>query len=195
MQTTKLCSTISYNTPPYLAGTLKRLCDAGLLEFAHWVYHEPEADEKKGHFHVVLKPNRRLDTEALRREFREMQPGNSLPLGVQPFKPSKMVDWILYGAHDVAYLLKKGQTRKHHYSQDDFHTTEPDLFADDWNEAHQCENGTLRLLEEFAASSAPWEQICHHVPINQLFQYRELYSALLHRQTFRNRGRGHEPEE
>lgn len=192
MQTTKLCSTISYNTPSFLEGTLRRLCESGLLEFAHWIYHEAEEDEKKPHFHVVVKPNRRLDTEALRKEFRELQMGKSEPLVVQPFKSSKMVDWILYGVHDVAYLLEKGQTRKFHYSKEDFHTTEPDLFEDDWNEAHQSQNGTLRLLQEFAAECMDWEDICHHVPINQFFQYRELYLALLHRQTWRNGRQGHE---
>lgn len=75
MQTTKLCSTISYNTPAFLAGTLRRLCDSGLIEFAHWIFHKAEEDETKDHFHVVLKPNRRLDTEALRKEFKELQLG------------------------------------------------------------------------------------------------------------------------
>lgn len=192
MQTTKLCSTISYNTAPFLEGTLRRLCESGLLEFAHWVFHQAEEDETKPHFHVVLKPNRRLDTEALRREFRELQLGTSKPLGVQPFKSSKMEDWILYGAHDIAYLLKKGQTRKYHYSKEEFGTTEPDLFEHDWNDAHQAEGGTVRLLEEFSKEFKPWEEICHHVPINQFFQYRELYLALLRRHTTRNGRSGHE---
>lgn len=194
MQTTKLCSTISYNTPAFLQGTLERLCSSGLLEFAHWIYHEPEEDETKPHFHVCVKPNRRLDTESLRREFRELQLGTPLPLGVQPFKSSKMSDWILYGAHDIPYLLKKGQTRKFHYSKEDFHSTEPDLFNDDWNEAHEAEDGVLRLLQEFAADMKDWEEICHHVPINQFFQYRELYLALIHRQTYRNGRVGHDLE-
>lgn len=194
MQTTKLCSTISYNTPAFLAGTLRRLCDSGLIEFAHWIFHKAEEDETKDHFHVVLKPNRRLDTEALRKEFKELQLGTPLPLGVQPFKSSKMEDWILYGAHDIPYLLKRGETRKYHYSKEDFQTTEPDLFSDEWNEAHRAEYGTVRLLEEFAQDCLQWEEICHHVPVNQFFQYRELYRALLYRHTFRNGRSGHEPE-
>lgn len=191
MQTAKLCSTISYNTPAFLEGTLFRLCESGTIEFAHWVHHEPEEDEEKAHFHVVLKPNRRLDTEALRKEFKELQLGTSKALGVLPFKSSKMSDWLLYGAHDVAYLLKKGMTRKFHYDKEQFGTTEPDLLDNDWNEAHEAENGTLRLLQEFANERKEWEEVCTHVPINQFFQWRELYLTLINR-TVRNGRPSHE---
>lgn len=191
MQTSKLISTISYNSPEYLEGTLRRLVDSGLVEYSHWILHQPEDDETKAHFHVILQPNRRIDSEALRREFREILPGSD-PLGCLPFHNSKMHDWILYGAHDVAYLMKQCQTRKHHYSREDFQTTEPDLFADDWNEAHRAENSTMRLLEEMAKTGKQWEDVVTYVPINQLFQYREVFYALLSRYTSRNGRPGHE---
>lgn len=182
MQTSKLISTISYNSPVHLQGTLFRLVKAGVLEYAHWVQHKAEADEKKDHIHVVMKPNRRLDTSAIRNQFEEIVIGQDKPLGVLPFKStSRMSDWMLYSAHDINYLLKKGEVREHHYRREDFHSTEPDLLDEDWRECHKSDDSKVPILAEYAKLGKPWVEVvkANFLPVNQLFQYKEIFFTLL----------------
>ena len=108
-QTSKLISTISFNSPNFLAHRLHELQDNGVIEYAHWIWHKPEQDETKAHAHVLVKPNRRLDTSALRNSFKELQVGEDKPRGVLPFRTTSQVsDWMLYSAHDSLYLARKG---------------------------------------------------------------------------------------
>lgn len=194
MQTTKLISTISFNTPAFLSGVLNRLSRSGVIEYAHWIWHNPESDETKPHAHLVLKPNKRLNTQALRMEFTETVNGEDKPRGVLPFRPSKMGDFILYGSHDVTYLIRKGQRRDYHYKREDWHSTEPDLFSDDWRDCHEGEDNRITLLEEMVKEGLSWPQVVKSgiVPINHLFQYREVYFALQQIGVDRADGESHE---
>lgn len=191
MQTTKLISTVSYNTPEYLSGRLRTLVEQGIIEYAHWIFHTPEDDEKKTHAHVILQPNKRLDTSALRNQFTELVAGEDKPRCVLPFKPSKMRDWILYAVHDTIYLTSKSQTRKFTYKKTDLHTTEPDLLEDDWRDAHEGENTRMRLVIELSERGVDWMDILKSglIPVNQLFQYRKIWECFFMRKTDRN-GRG-----
>jgi hypothetical protein len=177
MQTTKLISTISYNTPSFLKGKLFTLVNQGIIEYAHWIWHKPETDETKEHAHLVLKPNRRLDTMALGKEFLELVPGEDKPRVVLPFKSSKMKDWILYAVHDKCYLLRKNQNRAITYQKTDLHTTEYDLLEEDWRDAHEGEDGRIKQVIEAARSGVSFRQLVEMgvIPINQLFQLREVY--------------------
>lgn len=179
MQTSKLISAISYNTPEFLAGTLRRLVKQGLIEYAHWIYHKPEEDEKKEHAHLVLKPNKRLDTSALRKEFVETVAGEDLPRGILPFQSSKMGDWMLYAVHDVAYLVRKCQKRREHYKREDIHTTEPDLLSEHWRECHEGEDSRVAQVIELAEQGLEWRDLIKlgFIPVNQLFQYREIFMS------------------
>jgi len=196
MQTTKLISSISYNTPAFLRGKLYDLVRQGIIEYAHWIWHNPEEDEKKEHAHLVLKPNRRLDTSKLRNEFVEPVTGEEKPRGVLPFTPSKMNDWILYGVHDRVYLLRKCQNRKHHYEQKDIETTEPDLLNEHWRECHEGEDSRLTQVIELAGQGMTWPELLKTglIPVNQLFQYREVFMTFVSPVTERADRKGHEDE-
>lgn len=194
MQTTKLISTVSFNTPGYLSGRLHSLVEQGIIEYAHWIWHTPEEDETKAHAHVVLQPNKRLDTSALRNQFVELVTGEDKPLCVLPFKPSKMRDWILYAVHDTIYLTTKNQSRKTTYKKTDLHTTEPDLLDDDWRDAHDGDNTRLHLVIELSERGIDWLDILKSglIPVNQLFQYRSIWECCYRRKTDRNGKEGHD---
>lgn len=193
MQTSRLISTIGYNSPTFLSGKLHDLVRQGIIEFAHWVWHEPEEDEKKRHAHILIKPNRRLDTSKLRNEFVEPVPCDK-PLGVLPFENSKVVDWVLYAVHDRAYLLQKCQSRKHQYKREDIKTTEPELLDEHWKSAHEGENKRLQQVIALAEKGVEWRDILKMgiININQLFQYREVVFTFLSEKTDRNGKAGHD---
>lgn len=197
-QTTKLISSISYNTPEFLKGKLYDLVRQGVLEYAYWIFHKPESDEKKSHAHFVVKPNRRLDTSALRNLFIEPVACEELPRGVHPFRPtSRMSDWILYNAHDVNYLIRKGETRKIHYGQKDFLSTDRDMFDEDWRDCHRANDSKIPILKDLADKGVPWVQVVSmgFLPVNQLFQYKDIFFTFAQNkidETNRNGREGHE---
>ena len=194
MQTSRLISTISYNTPSFLACRLADLVKGGIIEYAHWIHHEPEEDERKDHFHLVLQPNKRLDTSALRKQFVELPVGSSAPLGVMPFQISRMSDWLLYGVHDRAYLIQKGQKRLVAYKFEDIATTEPDLLDTQWKEAHEGENTRMRQVIEMAESGVGWMEVVRLgiVPPGQFFAFREVFFTFAQPGTDRAGRAGHE---
>lgn len=194
MQTTKLISTISYNSPSFLKGKLYSLVTQGIIEYAHWIWHEPEKDEKKPHAHVVLKPNKRLDTSSLRNEFKEPVAGSDKPLGVLPFDTSKIEDWILYAVHDPLYLLRKNQNRVHTYKQEDLQTTEEDLLFEHWRDAHEGEDSRLQQVIALARGGMSFGELVERglIPVNQLFQYEKIYQAFSLVSTERDKRKGHE---
>lgn len=194
-QTTKLVSSISFNSEKFLKGKLRELVTQGVLEYGYAIFHQPEEDEKKEHWHIVVKPNRRLDTSALRNLFIETIAGEDKPLGVLPFRPTNRIsDWILYSVHDTAYLIRKGEVRKHSYSKVDFFATEPDLFDEDWNDCHRSEDNKLELLKEYASRGLDWCAVIELgvIPPNLYFAYRDMFNALKDKQTFRNGRTGHD---
>lgn len=193
MQTTKLISSISYNTPEFLKGKLYDLVRQGIIEYAHWIWHEPEEDEKKSHAHLVLKPNKRLDTSKLRNEFVEPLVGEEKPRGILPFECSKMNDWVLYAVHDTAYLLRKNQKRSRHYQREDILTTEPELLQEHWRASHEGEDTRITQVIELAQNGVSWADIVRMglIPITQLFQFRELYATFVCGETDRNGRAGH----
>lgn len=197
MQTTKLISTVSFNTPSFLRGKLQTLVGSAVLEYAHWVTHEPEEDETKQHTHVVMKPNRRLDTSALRNEFIEKLADEEKPRGVLPFhSTSRMSDWILYSAHDVQYLLRRGETRKHSYNLEQFGSTCIDLLEEDWRECHRADDSKIPLLREYAKQGKSWVDVLELgiIPAQHLFQYKDVFFTFSQAHTERNGRNGHEEE-
>lgn len=194
MQTSRLISTISYNSPSFLAGKLHDLVRQGIIEYAHWIWHEPEEDEKKQHAHILLKPNRRLDTSKLRNEFVEPVAGEDKPRGVLTFDNSKIVDWVLYAVHDRAYLLQKCQSRKYQYKREDIKTTEPDLLDEHWRSAHEGENKKMQQVISLAEQGVDWREVLKMgiINANQLFQYREVFFTFAQGKTERNGKEGHD---
>lgn len=179
MQTSKLISTISFNTSAFLRGRCFDLVRQGLIEYAYWIEHKPEEDEKKSHFHVLIKPNKRLDTSALRNVFVEVVAGEDKPRGVLPFQTSKTADWLQYAIHDIGYLIQKGQDRRWHYDRADVQSTDPENLEEDWRGLVGGANALVPRLEAMAKAGQSWKEVLssNFLPVNQLFQYKEIFFA------------------
>lgn len=129
MRTTKPISTISFNTPAYLELKLNELLKSGRISFWAFVCHIPEDDEggKKEHSHVYIEPAKMTQTDDIKSELREYDPTNpEHPRGCLTFKSSRFDSWYLYGLHDPRYLASKGQSRRYHYTHDQFCSSDPD---------------------------------------------------------------------
>lgn len=183
MKTKRLVSTIGYNSEGFLKATLDRLVNAGVIDWAHYVWHTAEADENKDHWHIVVCPARSVDTRALSREFEEVditKPGK--PLGVLPWRyTSKLDTWLLYGIHDASYLASEGQFRKYHYDRSAVKSTCPELLAEQWREINLAKYGLGQQLAQLAERRVPWESVIASglIPPPQWTFWREVYFGQL----------------
>lgn len=125
MNTTKPVSTISYNSLDFLQATLKYLLEEDVIEYYAFIKHSGEYDsvlqkKDKDHIHLLLFPNRCVNTKTLQESFVEPVKDNDKPLGCMPFRSSSVDDWFLYNLHDVMYLRSKFEEKEFHYSPEDF---------------------------------------------------------------------------
>lgn len=178
MRTSKPCSTISYNTDDFLTRKLKELQHKGYIDFWAYIKHHPEDDETKEHKHLLVYPNRLIDTDQLKEELQELDPADTLnPLGVMPFRSSKFADWYLYVIHDAGYLASKGQTRKYHYTDDDLVCSDTDYFVE---LKHQIDWSKINILGQII--QAVEEGMTFHdflkvtnIPIQQFFNAQRAF--------------------
>lgn len=124
MNTTKPFSTISYNSKIFLRSKLNELLENKIINEWYFIHHKGETDwftneREKDHFHVYMSPCHKVDCDALRELFQEIDPTCDKPLGCMPFQPSKIDDWIMYGIHDEHYLNTKGEVKEFSYSWKD----------------------------------------------------------------------------
>lgn len=185
MKTSKLISTISFNTLPFLEGTIKRLLDQEFIEWAHWIAHKGEKDDtKKDHIHLVIQPNKAIDTLQFFKEFYELVPDNELPLKCLPPNKTKNIgDWILYGLHHVGYLASKFETREYAYSIDDMHSTDRDLLLEQYRQALRELNPELEAVKHSFAKGLSLDDILlggyvNKTNLNTIVAY---YSALMNK--------------
>lgn len=138
MRTSKPIATISYNSEEHLRMKLAELVKSHKISDWMYVFHDAEADERKDHFHLWLKPNTLLDTMDLQKHFEEIDLKNpTKPLKCIDFKISKIDDWILYSEHYAPYLASKGESREFVYSKTDFRYLDEDTFEDNYQHAHK----------------------------------------------------------
>ena len=120
MRTSKSVSTISYNSDEFLTAKIEYWKRIGLIEYAMWIRHQPDEDNKKSHCHVFIKPAQLIQTTTFEIESTEIDPLNpDKPFKMISFRNSKESDWLLYAIHDKAYLLEKNLERNIYYSFDD----------------------------------------------------------------------------
>ena len=131
-KSSKICSTISYNTESFLKEKLDMLINSNVLTFWAYIVHKGEYDAElkkrdKNHIHLYLVPNGRLDRGLLRDYFKEVELGNPKPLGVLAIVNSKFYDWYHYCCHNERYLEQKKPNevnKEFHYSRNDFVTSD-----------------------------------------------------------------------
>lgn len=101
--TAKPIATISYNTIPFIEDKLTQLINAHKIIDYRYICHKGENGDKD-HIHMILYPNKRIDTGALQDEFIEIVPWEVKPLKCLPFRTSKPDHWLMYALHDPRYL-------------------------------------------------------------------------------------------
>lgn len=184
-------STISYNSKEFLVNTLNELS----IEFWFAVYHYPEKDENKCHWHVYIEPSCRIDTDSLRRALQEITAEDTQPLGCLPFRKSKFGDAALYFLHDKEYLASKFMTREYHYEVHDVVTNSFDFFMEQYSMIERKQYCTNSKLLEFANAGLPFSALVAqgYIPIPLIRQYRDFYDCLVKDNLYRNGKDTHTP--
>ena len=180
MKTSKPFSTISYNSADFLQVKLDDLVKRRVISFYSFVYHYKEEDENKDHIHLIIFPNGQYQTDALFDYLSELKSPNELPLGIMPCRSSKWADWYLYACHDVSYLASKGQTRKYHYSEKDFFSSDQDFFLE---LVHTIDRTKYLKTQEFVEKVKNGVSFQHllstgQIPAPQFNQWKSMYDYL-----------------
>lgn len=199
MRTTKPIAAISYNSPAYLEERLNELTRAKLLSVWHFVCHLPEDDEggKKSHVHLYIEPAKLLQTEDLLEQFKEYDPEKpDKPKGCLPFRSSKFSDWYMYGLHDTSYLASKGQSRRYHYTREEFSTSNEDEFNRAIHEIDFGDIAPVQALQEAIAGGATFAEALRSglIPLQQVHNYKLAWDSLTVGATFRNGGEIHDDQ-
>ena len=197
MKTSKPFSTISYNSKDFLISKLDELVQKRHISFYAFVEHYPEDDEKKKHKHLIIIPNGQVQTDQITDLLQEMDITNPLkPLGVMPWRSSKWGDWYLYTCHDSAYLMSKGQTRKHHYQEQDFTSSNYDYMHELITTIDRTKYVKSQEFYQKAVQGIPFIHLVGQgqVPMPQFNQYKAMYDYIQDI-TFRNGRQTHSPKD
>lgn len=201
MNTIRTISNVSFNSVEFFESKIRELTSPGkgqVLDWAHWIVHQPDTDQSKAHIHFVCKPSRRIDTNELRQQFLEpitdtefiqaelakgQKPEDILkPRGVLPFQiTTSMTDWLLYAVHDVKYLYKKGQNRKTHYKREDVKSTDPEFLNTQWEETNDpLQALTERVVQMYTIEQMSMAEIMRTGMIapNQVYYFRTLLESI-----------------
>lgn len=184
MRTTKPFSTISYNTEQFLTEKLNELVKKRVIKFWAFIEHIPEEDEKKKHKHLYMVPNGQLDTDQLDEFFREidLEDITRPPLGIKMIVSSKWDDWYLYSCHDSAYLATKGQSRKYHYTQDDFKVSDDDDFTELRHTIDRTKYAkTLDFVEKVKGGASLIDLVMSgQIPVPMFNQFQSMFNLIKH---------------
>lgn len=201
MRTSKPFSTIDYNSTEFLERKLNEMLNRGVLDFWVFVEHLPEDDETKKHKHLFCVPSKLLDTVQFVNELKEIDPIKPLekPLCCINPRSSKFTDWYLYCLHDKAYLLSKGQARKHFYSNNDLVASDADYLQDLIHQIDLSKINRTQVIVEAVESKIPFETLVRQgqIPIPLINQYRLGYDLISGRfengySTYRNDRTSHQ---
>lgn len=190
MKTSKPISTISFNTVSFLTLKLKELKEGGIISFWCFVQHMPEDDEggKKEHCHVYIEPSKMVQTDDLKKELLELDPSKpDKPLGCLSFSSSKFGPWYLYGLHEKRYLASKGQSRRFHYSFDDFVSSDEDDFLCKTRQIDMLELSPYADMEEAQREGLTFAEYFARgtIPLPQLLLFERAWNFLLATKTER----------
>lgn len=183
MRTKRTISNISYNSPLHFAECISSLVQRKVIDWCHWIVHQPDTDETKQHIHFVLQPSSSLDTTDLRKFFYETDienPSKPLTCTMKWLYTSSLDDWLLYAVHDPYYLASKGQRRNIQYAYTNICTTDEDALRADWNSINRIKYERLRWLYDAVKQHIPFAVLVQtgHVPIAQRSQFEYQYNAL-----------------
>ena len=129
MQTQVKLSNISYNTDEFLTHTLNEMKKGGQISYWCYINHIPDNEVTKNHKHLIIFPDKQLDTIELDTIFQEEDPTHEKPLDCKLWtKTTSLYDWYLYVIHDPTYLkIKYAEDIKIHYKESDFISSDADV--------------------------------------------------------------------
>lgn len=182
--TAKPISTISYNTEQFLERKLEQMFKANIIVDYRWIKHFGE-DGDKDHVHIILYPNKRIDTGALREEFNEITTDEK-PLGVLPFRTSKDDHWLMYVLHDPEYLKAHQSDNdgdgKIPYEISDVKTPFPEQLARDFKKALALrKTKNQEVIERLVVQHQSVTEVIYQTGINPM-TVATIYNALQHDQ-------------
>lgn len=201
MKTRLPISTISYNSPKFLALKLRELQAAKIISEWHFIEHEPEDDEggKRKHIHLWLEPSKTIQTDDLIAEMLEPDPDKpDKPRKCLPFRISKNFgDWYLYGIHDRAYLASKAESRRYHYTVEDVRTSDDDQLNCRIHEIDMLDKSGWSKMSAYMQEGLTFAEVFKRgaVPIQQFAQFKAAYEYMIAERTNRNGRPGHEQAE
>lgn len=204
MRTSKPISTISYNTSSFLRGKIQEWKNCGFIDYAMWIKHQPDEDNKKEHYHVYIKPSKVVQTTFFEEDSKELDPAfqeyewddnltdeenirlcekneSKRFFKMIAFRSSKEGDWLLYGIHDKAYLQEKGLKRNIHYAFDDIESTCSETLQDIISHMSDERKGRLEYrIIECVNLGMGWRQIVRSgiIPLRQMVGAKHFYSAI-----------------
>ena len=186
MRTSLPVSTISYNTPDFLADALKRMRDNGEISFWAFIAHHGEGGDKD-HTHVYVEPSRlRSQDDWKNQYFLEFDPQKpDKPLSVTSWRKSKWRDWYLYGLHDKLYLLGKGECKEYSYALSDFVSSDDDELR---LRVSECDvpqgDSTFVAVQSCIKAGLDWVDIVRTglIPTRNLNQAERLFVLLSYRE-------------
>lgn len=197
MKTSNPFSTISYNSIEFLKYKLDQQVTRRHINFYAFIRHYPEEDEKKAHIHLIMIPNGTVQTDAyleLLQEYDSSKPDK--PLGIKPIQKSKWADWYLYCSHDTAYLASKGMTRKYHYVESDFYTSDEDYLHELVSTIDRTKYTKTQQFVDKVKQGVSFEEmiISGQIPIGAFVQYEKMFQAIINTETYRNGRYTHTPK-
>lgn len=192
MKTTLPISTISYNTEPYLKLKLEELTKAHVISFWAYIWHKPEEDERKPHFHVYVEPARSVFTDTFIEEFIEPC-DDEKPLRCLPCHKAKFDDWYMYGLHDETYLSRKGQSRQYHYKHKDFISSDEDYFLELVKNIDLLKQTPFETIRDAVGNGLTFDEFVSQgsVPIQQFYNFEKAFKSV-QKGLFRNGHDNHE---
>lgn len=198
MRTSKPISTISYNSVPFLCSTLSEMIKNHVISNYVMIFHKKEKDEKKDHIHLLIFPNKLLDTMDIQESLVELNPLEpTKPFKCIDFRTSVIDDWILYAEHFAPYLDFKSQSREFHYSYEDFIYYDEDAFDDLYAHAHKGSDFAHKkqILTLMKSGINPADLIgTGTIPLNMACNLRA-YSNMLTENTLNRNGRANHEEQ
>lgn len=147
MRTSKEFSTVAYNKSLDLQAKLQDLVDRRKIDFYIFIQHKAEDDDLKEHIHLLIIPNGIIDTDTVREYLRGMDEDGK-PTEPLPCRSSKFGDWFLYASHNPVYLANKLETRRYHYTKEQFVISDTTYFNELFNTIDWSKYDRDRLIAE-----------------------------------------------
>lgn len=184
MRSRRILSNISFNSLDFFEYTINELFNDGVIDWAYWVKHYGDNDDKKDHIHFCFQPSSTIDTATFNKRFYEFSFVDTDKRAKRPtvkYMPVvSLDDWLLYCKHDRDYLLTKGLERIYFYDWSDFHTTDTLALEHDINNIDSTKYGRLSILRDGVKMRVPFAELIQQgqLPIAYRAQYEAQYRAL-----------------